>query len=235
MVFAGLWLAACARVPKESPFPTLAWDKAAQAPELRLAPGDEIEVKFRFWPELDDRQAIRPDGKITLQEVDDVQASGLTPMELDEHLTKLYEGKLKEPVISVVVRSLAAQRVYVGGEVAEPGEVPLVGRLTALEAIMVAGGFDRTTAKPSSVVIVRHVDGKRYAAKLDLSKGLDLDGKGEPFYLAPQDIVFVPATNIDKVNLWVDKYINQLIPSGLTYYTPLAIPAVSVTRPPRRS
>jgi polysaccharide export outer membrane protein len=199
----------------------LAWDKAAQAPELRLAPGDEIEVKFRFWPELDDRQAIRPDGKITLQEVDDVQASGLTPMELDEHLTKLYEGKLKEPVISVVVRSLAAQRVYVGGEVAEPGEVPLVGRLTALEAIMVAGGFDRTTAKPSSVVIVRHVDGKRYAAKLDLSKGLDLDGKGEPFYLAPQDIVFVPATNIDKVNLWVDKYINQLIPSGLTYSHPV--------------
>lgn len=184
---------------------------------LTLKPGDELEVKFRFWPELDDKQIIRPDGKITLQEIDDVQAAGLTPAALDAELTKLYAANLKDPVISVVVRSLSDRHVYVNGEVRTPGVVPMSSPMTALEAILTAGGFNIKTAKPSNVVIIRHKEGKRYACLLDLSGALENNLHNTDFYLAPQDIVYVPRTRIEKVNQWVDSYINRLLPAGLTY------------------
>ena len=69
----------------------------APPPEVILGPGDVIDVKFRFLPELDYQQAIRPDGKISLQMVDEIVAAGKTPGELDNHLTDLYSTKLKSP------------------------------------------------------------------------------------------------------------------------------------------
>lgn len=191
-------------------------DKAA----LQLGPGDQIEIKFRYWPDLDDIQTVRPDGKITLQMVDEVEAAGRTPLELDTALTDMYKDKLTDPVISVIVRSVASRRVFIGGEVLVPGEKPLTGTTSALEAIMAAGGFDKRTAAMKNVVIIRTIKNKSYATLLDLSKSL-YTPEATPFYLAPQDIVYVSPTKIDDLNVWVDKYINQTIPGGLNYGHPV--------------
>ena len=71
-------------------------------------------------------------------------------------------------------------------------------------------------ADKKNVVVVRHAEGKRHAALLDLSKSLSTP-RAEPFYLAPQDIVYVSATSIDKLNMFIEKHINQVIPAGFTY------------------
>jgi polysaccharide biosynthesis/export protein len=184
---------------------------------MRLSPGDDVEIKFRYWPELNERQVIRPDGKITLQEVDDVQAAGLTPMELDESLTKLYETKIKNPVISVMVRAMANLRVFVNGEVVQPGAQPLRAGMTVMEAIAAAGGFNSRTGTLRRVVVVRHIGGKRYAGLIDLSKAMGENEQNDLFHLEPLDIVFVPRTRIEIVNQWVDNYINRLLPAGMTY------------------
>lgn len=215
LLFFLLSLSGCARnknlAPPPKPMPPI-----TEMPSLVLGPGDVLDIKFRYAEELDDKQTIRPDGKITLQMVDEVQAAGLTPMELDKQLTELYTKYLKDPVISVVVREMVSQRVYVGGEVNKPGEVPLAGQLTALQAIMASGGFDKMSAEPGSVLIIRHQQGQRSVFRLDLSDALKT-GAEDPFYLMAKDIVYVPRTRIEEVNLWVDKYINRLIPQGFTY------------------
>lgn len=178
---------------------------------LILGPGDQIEVKFRFWPELDELQAIRPDGKISLQLVDDVQAAGLTPEELDEQLTKLYEGKIKDPVITVFVRLIVNQRVFVNGEVLAPGFFPLEGRMNVLEAIMLTGGFDLETAELSNVLLVRSVGDKRYVTMIDMKKALN-DPESDPVYLVANDIIFVPRTRIADINRWMQQHITAMVP-----------------------
>ena len=203
------------------PFVKQPESKPESAPAVTLGPGDTIEVKFFHNPELNDAQTIRPDGMITLQLVGEIKAQGKTPMELRNELVKRYTPDLRIPDVTVIVRSQYERRVYVGGEVKRPGLIMMPGQLTALEAIMEAGGFDPKTARINNVIIIRHKDGKRYGGALDL-RDLLKGKEYQQFYLEPQDIVYVPRTNIAKVNQWIDQYINKLVPrTGLTFSYPL--------------
>ncbi|HKY31996.1 MAG TPA: polysaccharide biosynthesis/export family protein [Candidatus Polarisedimenticolia bacterium] len=194
---------------------------------VRLAPGDVVDVKFFSVAELNESQAIRPDGKIALQLVGDVEAQGKSPAELREELIRLYTPHLKTADVTVVVRSFQSRHVYVGGEVLNPGSYPMPGQLTALEAVMQAGGFTRY-AQLKNVVIIRHQDGQRYGASLDFSetsKGTDVPH----FYLEPLDVVYVPETRITRVNRWIDQHINQLLPTlGVIYEFPAGEGTVTI-------
>ena len=202
-------VAGCATTPP----PSDEWPVATE-PEVILEPGDVVKCQFLYWPELDDEQAIRPDGKLSLRLVGEVRAQGLKPDELRTELVSLYEDKIKQPDINVVVTSFVSQRVYVGGEVRVPGILPLRGRLTALQAIMQAGGFNKGAAKMSSVVIIRQQDGKQCAQAINLKKTLQ-EPESDAFYLKPYDIVYVPRTAIDQVDQFVDQYINQIVPRNV--------------------
>jgi len=190
---------------------------ASATPKVTLKPGDVLQVKFLYWPELnEEKQSIRPDGKISLQLVGDVQAQGRTPDELRTDLLTLYKDKLIDPEISVVVGSLDSNRVYVAGEVIAPGMLMINGRLTALEAIMQAGGPKKDSGKMNSVVVIRQRDGKQYGTTLDLRNALE-SADSDPFLLEPYDVVFVPQTNIDKVDQFVEQYVNRIVPRALHY------------------
>jgi protein involved in polysaccharide export with SLBB domain len=202
--------------------------KRAPVARVTLGPGDMIDVKFFYNPELNESQTVRPDGKISLQLVGEVSVYGKTPAELRQELMMLYKPELKRTEIAVIVRSFYDRRVFVGGEVKTPGLIPMPGPLTALEAIMQAGGFDPRTARVSNVVIIRDKDGKRYGGTLDFGK--TLNGKEiQPFYLEPNDIVYVPRTTIVKVNQWIDQYINKIVPrTGLTVSYPLGAGTIGI-------
>ena len=183
-------------------------------PEVVLAPGDQIDVKFFYAEELNELlQPIRPDGAITLQLVGDVVAQGKTPAELRLELRELYAPHLRIPEVAVIVRTLVSRKVYVGGQVNSPGLVEMPGRMTALEAIMHAGGFVGETAEPDDVVLIRHKDGQRYGLKLEFAAALDGEAY-QPIFLEPYDIIHVPETTIVKVTTWIDQHINQIIPIG---------------------
>ena len=85
----------------------------AQPPALHNPPGDQLDIKFFYNPELNEAVTLRPEGKISLQLVDEVQAAGLPPAELDARLTEAYSRELKKPMVSVIVRSFKGQRIYV--------------------------------------------------------------------------------------------------------------------------
>ena len=177
--------------------------------EYRLQVGDEIQLKFYLSPELDQEVIVRPDGRISLQLLDDVAAVGLTPMELDRIVTDRYRTELRNPEITVIVKRLAA-KVYVGGEVRQPRFVAHTGSLTVLQAVFEAGGF-MDTAEPASVILLRRLnDDKGIAAKLDLKKVINAEA--EDIALMPSDIIFIPKSTIAEVNLFVEQYITKMIP-----------------------
>ncbi len=204
-----VFLVSCASTPHLETSAVLPFPPADQ--QIRLGPGDTLNIRFRYWPELDETQTVRPDGKITLQIVDDVAVTGMTPAELDQKLTELYSQSLKDPEITVIVRSYVSQRVYVGGEVRTPGLQPIQGDLDLLSAIIAAGGFINMSADKENVIVFRHVDTKRYAASINLQELMELP-EADRILLAPNDIVYVGRLGIDEANQWVDQYIQRLIP-----------------------
>jgi protein involved in polysaccharide export with SLBB domain len=186
-------------------------------PRVVIGPGDVLDVKFFDLPELNESQAVRPDGKIALQLIGDVDVAGLSPSEITENLRTLYQPHLLNPKIAVVVRSLKNNRVFVGGEVKTPGSLELTSAMTPLEAIIQAGGFDMRSAQVKNVVLIRHADGKRYGYNLNLQDAQSVAATND-FYLEPFDIIWVPRTTIAKVDQWIDQYINQIVPQfGLIY------------------
>jgi len=196
------------------PAPPVKTGKSAEAiagPRITFEPGDEIEVKFFYTPELNITQTVRPDGKISLELIREVRAQGKTAAELRDELMKLYDPHLRAPEIAVVARSFYNQRVFVGGQVFRPGVVEMPGPMTALEAVMEVGGFDIREAERKSVIVIRYTNGRRHAYKLDLKKAV-AGKETKPFYLKPKDIVHVPRTKIAKLNQWIDQHINKIIP-----------------------
>ena len=186
-------------------------------PPVYMTPGDVISIEFLYWPELDVEQQIRPDGKISLELVGHIDVGGMTVEEMDEHLHEIYADKIKEPQITTVVRSFGNRRAYIAGEVTNPGFIDLTDQMTALEAVMATGGFDKRSANLEDVVIIRHVSGERYAKLLNFN--LPLNDPDADLLLAPRDIIYVSRTTIDEVNQWVDQYINRIIPAPVWTYT----------------
>ena len=137
--------------------------------DVVLRPGDVIEVKFFYTPELDVTQMVRPDGKIALQLVGEVTVEATTPGQITQQLLGLYRPHLKNPQITILVKSLHDRRVFVGGQVIRPGIVDMPGEMTIMEAIMAAGGFDMREAQVASVIVVRqegdHWQGVKFGGK----------------------------------------------------------------------
>jgi polysaccharide export outer membrane protein len=175
-----------------------------------IQPGDELDIKFFYNPELNETVTVRPDGKISLQLIDEIHAADLEPLELDRQLTDLYSRELRKPVLTVIVRSFTRQRVFVGGEVEEPGLIELPAGMTALQAVFQSGGF-KETAEPAETLVIRKGENEQpIPLRIDLAALMDADG-GSDFQLRPDDIVYVPKSAIANANKFIDEYIGGLL------------------------
>lgn len=161
------------------------------APEkLLLSEGDAVRVTFPGAPNLNTVQTIRRDGKIALPLVGEVQAAGAAPSALEAKLLELYGPQLTTREVTVSLET-SAFPVYVTGAVLRPGKVVSDRPMSALEAIMEAGGFDYTKANLKKVRVIRHVKGQPLHYKLDLKKVMN-GQDSEPFQLKPADILYIP-------------------------------------------
>ncbi len=165
-------------------------NKTDKPEPILLREGDVLKTTLPGAPNLNTTQQIRRDGKITLPLVGDVFAAGKTRQELEAELLDLYKPQLVTKEVTVTVESSSFD-VYVTGAVLRPGKVISSRPLTALEAIMEAGGPDYSRANLKSVVITRTSKDHVEHFKLNLKRTLYEDSN-EPFYLKPYDIVFVP-------------------------------------------
>ena len=220
-------LASCGTVVKTDITPSAQLNVQARTfPTLEylIQAGDELEVKFLYNPELNEKLPVRPDGRISLPIVKEVMVVGMSPQKLEELLTQKYKDELKKPDITVIVRSFSAQKVFVDGEVLRAGLVPLTGPLTVMQAISQAGGLKDTARRTQVLVIRQNPDGPFFTSVLDLTKAIDGTDKRQDIALMPYDIVYVPKSAIANVNLFVEQYISKNIPYPFMYAVPYVIP-----------
>ena len=188
---------------------------ATPTKEYRIQPGDLLDIKLFYNPELNEQLTVRPDGRITLQLVNEVMAAGLTPAQLTAVLTKAYGAELRNPKVAVIIRTSVADRIYVDGEVARAGLLPLVGPTTVLQSISAAGGI-KESAKTGEVILLRKTeDNKMTAFRINIDGAFSGAPSSNDIYLRPNDIVYVPKSTIADVNTWVDMYIRKNIPIPL--------------------
>lgn len=196
--------------------------KPAVAGELpyRLAPGDVIDIKLFFNPELNEQVQIRPDGQISLQLAGEVTLAGLTIREASDMLEEVYRKELRTPRVTIQVKTFGARKIYVTGEVLRPGPLLLSSPTTLFEAISEAGGIKNTGNRDLAILIRKGADGKPIGRKVALMlHGSITADAATP--LTPFDVVIVPESKIARVDRWVDQNIRQLIPintsAGFTY------------------
>lgn len=176
-----------------------------------IQPMNQLDIKFFYNPELNETITVRPDGKISLQLIDEIHAAGLQPSELDKKLTDLYSRELRKPVLTVIVRSFTRQRIYVGGEVNTPGLIVLPVGMTALQAVFQSGSF-METADPSETLVIRKGENDQpIPLQIDLTAVMNATAAGTDIQLQPDDIVYVPKSAIANVNKFITEYISGLI------------------------
>ncbi len=183
--FAAFALPSCTDMNPAPPVPAEAY---TSKPSGNLAPGDEISVSFSGAPELNTKQKIQPNGKVSLPTVGDVSAAGRSINSLQASLTSMYQPHLQDPTVVVSLESAAAG-VYVSGEVLRPGKVPLDRPMTALEAVMEAGGFSKF-ANPKQVIVIRKQNGRQQRYVLNMNDTLS-GMESSPFYVRPFDVIYV--------------------------------------------
>lgn len=179
--------------------------------EYRINVGDKLDIKFFYNPELNEQTEVRPDGKISLQLVQEIAVANRTPTDVTKELKEKYAADLANPELTVIVRSFNAHKVFVDGEVNKPGVLGLSGPTTVLQAVAQASGLKETARTNEVVVIRKGKDGVAMAIPVNLESvisGVDLK---QDIRLAPYDIVYVPKSNIAMTNKWVDQYIKQTI------------------------
>jgi len=186
--------------------------RSTALPEYRIGILDELEVRVRYHERLNETVKVRPDGRITLENFEEVYVAGMTPAEFDQAITKAYAAVVHDPDVTVFVRGFAGLSVYVLGEVDKPGMVEMKPNMTALQAITVAGGPVRGAKLNSVMVLRRDGTGEYQADRLDLSRSAINQVQPQDQYLRPQDLVYVPRTFISNVNDFLAQIYDGLFP-----------------------
>lgn len=185
---------------------------ATMLPEYRIGLLDELEIRVQYHERLNEMAKVRPDGRITLQEIGELYVLGLTAAEIDRLISEAYSKNIHAPEVTVFVRNFAGRMIYVLGEVDKPGRFDLIPNMTVLQALAAAGGTIKG-AKMNSVVLLRpESNGKLQAMRLDLNRGAIQAGLAQDQILLPQDLVFVPKTVIANVNEFLTQIYDGLFP-----------------------
>ena len=186
----------------------------------RIQAGDELDVRFFYNPELNDRVIVRPDGFISLQLIGELMVLDMTPGQLTATLQQRYDAMIQRTAITVTVRAFAAQRIYVDGEVNKPGLFPLTGQVTVVQAIAMAGGYKDSARLKEIILIRRGPANEPLAIPINLEEIINSKNMGQDILLLPYDIVFLPKSPIANVNKWVTMYIKNNLPfsPGIGYY-----------------
>lgn len=189
----GIACGGCASPPVKAaePAPPAVKPAAPAGPQYRIGPEDVLHVSVWDNKELTVDVMVRPDGKISLPLVQDVQAEGLTAVDLADVIHKKLLSYVKDPQVSVIVMQVNAPKIFVIGNVARPGPYPLRGDMSVLQALSLAGGFT-PFASPRSIKIVRGGQGeKQEVRKVNYYNLIDAGGEGN-YLLSPGDTIVVP-------------------------------------------
>lgn len=218
LLLAALLLAGCTghemSLAERDPQGFLPWSDAA--PEYRIAAGDRLRVSYLLTPELNEVALVAPDGQVALRAAGRVEVAGQGIGAAEARIAQASRRYLTEPLVTLGIEEAAGSVVLVGGQVRNPGQHPLPARRGVLEAVVRAGGFD-PEARLGEVVLIRRGPGDLPMLRTVDLRGFITGANAGDVPLAAGDIIFVPRSRIAEVNLWIDQYVNRLIPFSRSF------------------
>lgn len=164
---------------------------ATTDPAYMIGPEDVLDINVWKEPDMTRTVPVRPDGKISLPLINDVQAAGSTPQQLAATVTEKLRKYVQEPQVTVIVTAINSQRIFVVGEVLRAGAFPLIPGMTVLQALSSAGGFT-TFADVKKIHVMRLVNGKQVELPFNYREVLKGDNQDQNIKLQPGDTVIVP-------------------------------------------
>lgn len=177
--------------PKPKPATTAAQPAAAADAEYKIGPQDVLRIDVWKEPEISRTAPVRPDGRITLPLVNDVQAAGLTATQLAAVIADGLRKFLTNPQVTVGVTEINSRRVYVTGEVTRPGAFPLLPNMTVLQALSSSGGFSQF-AKLKGIYVLRTEEGKQVKHPFNYKEVVSGKKPELNIVLQPGDVIVVP-------------------------------------------
>ncbi len=167
---------------------------AAQPPrapseEYRVGPGDKLRIEVYKDPQLSQSVQVRPDGKITLPLVGDMEATGRTPIELRDAIARSLKEYITNPTVTVIVVEALASQVFVMGEVSHSGPVQIYGPTTIVQVLAMAGGF-KEFANTKDVRVLRPNGTGVQTIHFNYKDTLN-DAAAKPFFVRAGDTVIV--------------------------------------------
>lgn len=162
------------------------------SPTYIISPGDVLDISVWKEPDISFRGLpVRPDGKISLPLINDVQAAGLTATQLSVSITQKLKKFIEDPQVTVVVAAVNSQHYYVLGEVLHAGVFPLLPGITVLQALSAAGGFTQF-ANTKKIYILRSVNGEQHKMPFNYKDVVEGKNLQENIELKPGDTIIVP-------------------------------------------
>ena len=160
-------------------------------PDYVIGPQDVLEIYV--WQEKDFSRevAVRPDGKISEPLLNDIQAAGLTPIQLAASIAKLLTKFVTDPQVTVMVREIRSRMIFMSGEINRPGAIPLLRNMTALQAVSMAGGPNQF-ANAKKIIIVRTENGKQTRFPFNYKNAIKGKASDDNILLKPGDTIVVP-------------------------------------------
>jgi polysaccharide export outer membrane protein len=184
-------------VPQTPPAKVTPEPQVTPPPDFVIGTDDVLILMFRREKDMSAEVTVRPDGKITLPLLNDIQAAGLTPNQLRDRVTEESKRFVEDPAVTVVVKQINSRKVYITGQVNKPGPYPLGDHMTVMQLISIAGGVTDYAKKKNIVIIRDPGPGARPGAQTttfrfnyeDIQKLKNLASNIE---LKPGDTVIVP-------------------------------------------
>jgi polysaccharide export outer membrane protein len=162
----------------------------ANSPDYVLGSDDQLHITVWKEADLTVTLPVRPDGKISLPLINDIQAAGLTPMELRDSITEKLKKYIADPRVTVVVTAMNSRRVFVTGEVVHTGAIPLLPNMTMLQALAAAGFTQFANLK--GIYVLRMENGKQVKLPFNYRQVIKGNHPEENIMLKPGDTVVVP-------------------------------------------
>ena len=172
------------------PAPAPAVPKEGVDPDYVIGPGDSLQINVFNEPKFSGSLPVRPDGMISIALIGDIQASGFTPMQLGTEVASRLKKLITDPSVTISVLTINSKRVYLVGEVAKVGPLPMTPGMTPLQAISTAGG-PGPYANVKRIYILRTVAGKQQKIPFNYKKAIK-DGDMQGVTLISGDTIVIP-------------------------------------------
>jgi polysaccharide export outer membrane protein len=164
---------------------------AVEEPAYKIGAQDLLKIDVWREEQLTRTVPVRPDGKVTLPLLNDVQAAGLTPMQLAGVISEGLKKYINNPQVTVTITEINSRRIYVTGEVARAGAFPLLPNMTVLQALSSSGGFTQF-ARLKNIYVLRVEDGKQVKHPFNYKEAVNGKNPEQNILLQPGDVIVVP-------------------------------------------